>query len=84
MSVQARRAAKWGPRFLTEPVPHEVSAAISRALMNATEEVNKALATYGLNVYDIAAPEYRKIIPAEECPIFTALEASFPWNRDSQ
>ena len=75
--VTVRPAAVWGDRLLTEPAPRAVEDAIRSVIQAHSHEFDAALAPLGYSVFDVAKPSYEVIVPADECPIFVALERKY-------
>lgn len=54
---------------LTVPIPFEAASAINEWHEAHTEELAKLLAPFGLHPYDIALPQYERVVTREELGI---------------
>lgn len=71
---RVRPSIGFADEVLTEPVPRDVEKVLREVERAGYDLAVQLLAPFGLHPYDIAAPEYRRVIYEHECPIFAALQ----------
>lgn len=72
-----RISLHFGDEVLTEPVSPAVEHVLRVVERAGYDLAVRLLEPLGLHPYDIAAPQYERVIYPEECPIFAALQRKY-------
>lgn len=70
MSAEITYAVAFG-EFLVAPAPEGVDAAISRVIARHRDEVNEALAPFGLTMEDLMRPAWMRVVRVDDVVPFT-------------
>lgn len=60
-----KRALFIGDKAVSVAVPAEVQDALERWAQKHTDELIEVLAPFGLHPYDLAAPQYRRVVTVD-------------------